>query len=458
LNRSPAENFLSIAEDWLCDQYTLSINYLAQRSGSGLELINASITAAPWKPAIVEGFHIQTSTLLAGQKIIYPATKDEIRLIFQAAIDGALSTDSGELTIGQRTPLSLYSESNQRGNWYTNLHLNVAGSQITPLSQAQSALEDHELRCNELPFDGINDLCNWLELKDERATGRAASIDLRIMPPVDIIFDDSSIFNDELNLTLYAHSNLDTSKIKLSIKAYPGIGLESRFRAERKINWSGAENGISKGVLSVQVKEAESALGMLTLGNQTIRRQWFIDPSKSKNIRYSATQFFDHELRQIKHAALESNDSRKLEPAIATLLYLLGFSTSNPIEKDAPDIIATTPSGNIIIIECTTRIGDFSQKLGKLVDRKNGLSKALHSAAHHSKVHAALVCNLPSDQIAFNRNELFQHEIMLATKEDISRAFDLTKFKKDPDELLDNAIQELIRKKDNQWHSESNSK
>jgi len=44
---------------------------------------------------------------------------------------------------------------------------------------------------------------------------------------------------------------------------------------------------------------------MLTLGTQTIRRQWFNDSDKALNTRYVATQFFDKDLEQLRQALLE---------------------------------------------------------------------------------------------------------------------------------------------------------
>jgi hypothetical protein len=449
LNKSPAENFLAIAEEWICDQYTLSLQYFAQKNGNSVELIHATITAAPRKPEIIENLCIQTATIIAGQEVIHPAQRAEILTTLRRATNGQISTKSAQLQLDSKSGLSHYSENQNRDDWQTILHLNIAGSQAMPISALQATQEDQELRCNATPFDGLNDLCGWLGLRDDRLTGRAASIDLRILPPVDMIFNESSIVDDHLKIALLAHPRLDTSKVKLAIKAYPGKGLSSRFWAEKEILWTQSkdQDEVSKGLLDIRLESSESALGTLILGNQTIRRQWHVDPSKSQNIRYAAIQYFDQEIRQTKLAALDSNDSRKLEIAIASLLYLLGFAVVTPVEKDAPDIIATTPNGNIVIVECTMRIADFSQKLGKLVDRRNGLSKSLRSASHHSQVHAALVCNLPRDQVAIKEIELLQHEVLLATREDIEKAFNLTQLPKNPDELIANAIQEMLSRK-----------
>lgn len=447
MRKSPAENFLAIAEDWICDQYILSIDYFAQKNDASVELVNAAITAAPVKPELIENIHIQTTTIIAGQEVLYPAQKNQILEIFKQASVGLISTKNTQLQLDSKSGLSYYSENQNRDDWHTTLHLNIAGHQITPISVLQATQEDHELRCDVIPFDGINDLCGWLGLRDDRPTGRAASIDLRILPPVDIIFEDSSINDDKLRITLHAHPKLDTSRLRLAIKSYPGRGLSSRIWAENRIEWTHSNSQISRGVLELRLEKSESALAILVLGNQTIRRQWFIDPSRSQNIRYAAIQYFDQEFRQTKLAALDSNDSRKFEPAIASLVYLLGFAVAAPIEKDAPDIIATTPTGSIIILECTTRIADFSSKLGKLVDRRNGLSKALRSGSHHTQVYAALVCNLPRDQIAIKETELLQHEILLATREDIEKAFNLIQLPKSPDELLNGAVEKMLSRK-----------
>ena len=165
MNISPAENFLAIADEWICDRYTLSLNYFAQKSSTSFELINAAITAAPRKPQIIENLHIETASLIAGQEILHPAQKSDILEILRQATKGQISTKKIRLQLDSKSGLSIYSENQSRDDWHTILHLNIAGSQSTPISALQAAQEDQELRSNATPFDGINDLCGWLGLR-----------------------------------------------------------------------------------------------------------------------------------------------------------------------------------------------------------------------------------------------------------------------------------------------------
>ncbi len=145
----------------------------------------------------------------------------------------------------------------------------------------------------------------------------------------------------------------------------------------------------------------------------------------------------------IKKAVLESADSERFEKGISALLFLLGFSPVLQLENDSPDIIVTTPSGRLLIVECTIRMADFSLKLGKLVDRRGSLSKALHASHHYFRADAALVCALPKDQIAMRVDDAATHKVILVTKEELVLAFDQLRFSNDPDEMIDNAIAKL---------------
>src|SRR5947209_18930713 len=47
--------------------------------------------------------------------------------------------------------------------------------------------------------------------------------------------------------------------------------------------------------------------------------------------------------------------------------------------SDAPDIIATTPNGNFLVVECTTGLLRGDDKLGKLYDRTQRIRDRLLS-------------------------------------------------------------------------------
>jgi len=142
---------------------------------------------------------------------------------------------------------------------------------------------------------------------------------------------------------LHNTANFDLSSLTVAIRAVPGTGLKSRKQVTSEFKWKSASKGVRKGAARIRLVNADSALAMFVIGDITVRRQWFLDPTKSSNSRLVTVQHFDKELRKIKAALFESTDSARFELGVAALLFLLGFSSSVQLEDDSPDIVVTTP-------------------------------------------------------------------------------------------------------------------
>ncbi len=302
------------------------------------------------------------------------------------------------------------------------------------------ATVDNALRASLPPFDGLSDAAAWLGLRVPGTNSSPPSIDIRVGPPVDLIPDLCSLSKDMFKLTLHAHPKFDVSQVGLAVRAVPGYALETRKQVSSEIKWSRVKNGRKEGVAEINLQDADNALAMLMIGNSTVRRQWFLDPTKARNSRLLAVQHFDKDLKMIRHAVLDINDSVKFEEGVAALLFLLGFNPCVQIENDSPDIIVTTPSGRLAIVECTMRIADFSLKIGKIVDRRGTLIKSLANSKHHLPVLAVLVCRLPKDQIAAHPDYVRSHNILVITGDDLKAIFDRVRFVNDPDSIYNDAL------------------
>jgi hypothetical protein len=437
------DQFLESAAEWICDSYSLAINYLATSDHGILKIIDASLFLYPLPLERADNFAIEAGSLLAGQEILPSLTKADILRRLVKAATGDLEVNGLLLKLDITSTLDYYSEIPHLDTWYSDLHLKVIGSQPKTVPSSESLDNDNALRRAAPPFDGMTDLCSWLRLTDTRANGRAPSITLRVGPPVDMIFDGSKLHENNFQLTLSAHPKFDTGKLGLATREFPGRGIESRKQTSDLISWKSVKDGRLPGILHLELVNADSVLAMLTVGSRTVRRQWFVDPAKAVNSRYVATQQFDRDLKQLKRAVLETTDSVSFEKGISSLLYLLGFSTAIQIETDAPDILVSTPGGKLAIIECTTKISDFQNKLGKLVDRRNALMTTLETTGHNLRVDAFLACGLPKTQIAIEESQLTQHQVTLLSREDISKAFDQLRTPTSPDEMLDRAAAKL---------------
>lgn len=436
-----AEAFLRSSGDWLCDGYALDTRYVAATTSSGPEIISASLRLNPLPPQRRDlGFRISGSRFLIGQTQILSARKASLVDILTQAVSGEIRVAGQTMRLLPERVFDFNSEMSFRDRWFSELHLQVLGARSPQPSSFELASADDELRLASPPFDGVTDACNWLGLTAPGSTANPNTINIRVGPPVDLIFDECWLAADRLKLTFHAHPKFDVSRVRLAVRAAPDDGLLGRQQIASNIAWQRARDGRRPGVVEIALSKSDSALAMLMIESSTVRRQWFIDPAKARNNRYLAVQHFDKELRMVRQAVLESPDSGKFEHGVAALLFLLGFTASVQLETDAPDLVVTTPGGKLTIVECTIRTSDIAKKLGKLVDRRVSLSKYLAASGHPAEVNAVLVCRSPLDQLPAQALEASQNRVILLTNEDLLAAFDRVRSPGDADEVLAGAI------------------
>lgn len=430
---STQDEFLTASDKWICDNYALDIRYIAKPTDGSAQIICASISISPVKAVIDNSCSVATKGLVAGQVQIYPAGREELRRVLKDAIRGRIILSSLTLEMQADSSLDYYSQSTHQNSWFSDLNLQIdCNSNIGSLFSFSGEV-DNDLRLSDPPFDGVNDLAVWLGF-DRFMNDQLATIVIRISPPVALVYDNCRLQNDCLTLSIEAHGELDLSRVSLAVRGVPGEGVASRVQAANLIEWGEPVDGLRHGVAHINIKNCDSAFAMLMMGSSTVRRQWFLDAAKARNNRYMAIKNFDIDLRQIRKALLDSGD---FEKGVAALLFLLGFSPVLQLETDSPDLIVTTPAGQTLIVECTTRIADFSEKLGKLVDRRGSLSKSLSDAGHPSDIIPVLICRSSKDQIAVKDDELKKYKVILLTKEDVEFYFNGVRNPNDADKIVD---------------------
>jgi hypothetical protein len=435
--------FLEPAQDWVCDGYSADIRFLAGVAGETAEIWDASIFLAPLPPARNVSFSSDLNGFMLGQVQQITRRKSELLGVIENAIEGQIQLSNRKLVLPRNLPGDFYSEIAHRDRWFSDLHLQVIGMRRPPPSALELASIDNALRKSMPPFDGLSDAAGWLDLAAPASNGQSPSISIRVLPPVDLILEKSALQANRLTLTLHAHPKFDVDRIGLAIRGVPGNGLDSRIQASDQIKWGRVREERRVGVAKIDLDNSDSALAILMIGDAPVRRQWFVDPEKARNNRLLAVKHFDKDLKMIAQAVLESPDANRFEQGVAALLFLLGFSPAIQIETNSPDLIIMTPGGRLVIAECTTKIADFPTKIGKLVDRRGALSKALRASNHPDQVVAALICRLPRDQIAAHAEDLRTHKVILITGEELASSFNRLQAPIDPDKFLNEAVARL---------------
>lgn len=429
--------FRTASSLWLCDPYSLEIRYVARKvNESSGDILSCFVAFYPIAWPKSENIRVMTSQIIAGRERLSNVSIIELRKILGQLEGGKLNLENLELTLESKSSLSFFTEMVSNDRWFCDAHLVILGDALDPFSTVEIAKINSELRLNQLPFDGMHDLFDYFNLQDCISTYKQPQIEIRISPPIDLISSQCHTSNGKFNLILNAHPNLEKKNVSLAIRTFTSANqsLPLRKQIAEHIKWL-KENDRQIGTLEIDVENAFTSQAILMLGTNTVRREFFEDIAKVPNRRLFTLSFFDKELKRLK-LALYGSDSDQFEKAVNSLAYLLGFSGCLMNETNAPDIILSSPNENLVIIECTTKISDFSSKLGKLVDRKNSLIKELSDLGDPRKVYSYLVCGLPKDQININERELATHKVTLITQELINGLLNKLKFPQNLEQLL----------------------
>lgn len=433
-NDAYLELFKSAASQWLCDPYSVDIRYVGRKSVKAIQLIACSVNFFPISTAPSKSLSVETDQVIAGHESLTDYPLNDLIILLEGLVQGNLILKDKLLVLESKNNISYYSEMISNDRWFCDAHLRINGDTSHPFPSTETTKINNQLRLAPLPFDGLSDLLNHLNLNDAFDGHRQSRIEIRIFPPIDMRIDESGLKKEKFNLTLHAHPKFETTNVSLAVRIIPETSL-SRKQLASKIKWKRRRDGIQVGKLQTSAKGAFAVLSILMAGSNTVRRQFYDDVQRAPNRRLAAFEKFDVNLKMLKRA-LNETDSTSFEIGVNSLAYLLGFSGSVINENDAPDILLASPDENIVLIECTTRIKDFSTKLGKLVDRKNSLLSLLRETNDSRKVYSYLVCGLPKSHITYNKAELAKHKVTLLTKESIDSLLNELKFPKDIEQLL----------------------
>ncbi len=444
MNEKYKSKFLQASEQWLCDGYSLIVRYTAVDLADAHRLINAAFTFAPRQVVDYPTFDLRIGEFRAGQFQAPPQKKDELFNIVQLAIQGKIDLNGTIYSLEENLAPDFYSEMVHRNRLNHDLHLRIGTNSPPHSIEIDFDQVNDGLRKSSIPFDGLADLLSWLDLKSPEDGNRSPFVEIRVLPPIDLL--DSRLSMNKLSVDLTAHLNAELGHLSCGLRVFPGNGIAARKQVSDLFTWTPSNDALQKGHAEISVENADRVLIMLTMGDHTVRRYWVSDPQKARNTRLLATQEFDSNLGMIKQALFEQRESRKFEKAISALLFMMGFSCGMQVEDDSPDLIASTPSGRLILVECTLKMADWARKVGKLVDRHRSLLKSLELSGVQAEIYSFIVCGLPSDQIMHRPEELQSSKIILLAKEDLLKALEDINLPMPPDEVLDKLSARLTQK------------
>ena len=186
---------------------------------------------------------------------------------------------------------------------------------------------------------------------------------------------------------------------------------------------------------TIDVPNAAVVNGIVSYAGIAQHHWWFSDPSTFQNTRRAVYEAFDPRLEKLaeilEKAQMRGQDARQLELGVAWVMWMLGFAVTHlgghPRMQDAADVIATSPSGNYAVVECTTGLLRADKKLSILHDRVEAVRRSLAiSNQAFLRVIPIIVTSKTRVEIKPDLEQAEKLGILVITREDFTQLIDRT--------------------------------
>jgi hypothetical protein len=429
----------------------IGLSYFAIRKENVLNLIQCRLFLNTYPPNITLT-KFESRQVLAGYFPLSKIGMDHHDLISQLSSNGRIKTPVGELVLPVEAEHRLTSkfvpfhqEGIRNGNRLTVLTLAGAGWD----SYIQQPDIDWELKAAPEPFDTLDELLLEYFLGGPRS--EFASIEIIAMN-VAVIALDSRVDGEEASPSILLAKALDSNKCNIGYRIFSQGRVVSRGSINgSKLEWS-EQDALRRGMGKLAVPAGAVLHCVASYDGFAQHQGWIADPKNFQNPRRASLEEFDDKLEVLRDFLFEEQKPRKeprdFEFGVAWLMWMLGFSVAQAggtsRTSDAPDIIATTPKGDIAIVECTTGLLKAENKLAKLVERTELVRKRIAaSGASHLKLLPVIVTARTKDEIRADLDQAKTLGVVVVTKETLIDALSRTIVAVDADIIYEQALESI---------------
>ncbi len=427
--RKQLEDFLAAIEPNLAGYGHSTFSYLVQKKGNVFDLAQGRLLLQG-VPAPSKSKQFESPSLKVGFIRL-----DELKLtpkqFIENLLSGKLLTPHGELRFlpeKDRNHSIHFNPFHAEGVPFQNRHtfqyrqmqLHIRGDRRDRLD---SSSLDWELKATPTPFESVQELC--VEFGVGLTDGDSSTVEI-VAFNVAAIGVESSVTGTKAKLAINLVNGLEREKASLGYRLIERNAVVSRGTLSGKdVSWENTAN-FQRGVARLEVTAGTVLHCFACYGGRAQHHYWVADPTTAQNPFRAVHQAFDSNLEilqeLISKAESKSTDARDLEIAVAWLLWMLGFSATHvgakPKRSDAPDLIATTPQGHFLVIECTTGILKENNKLPHLVARSEKVRQSLAASGNqHFKVLPIIVTTKTREEVRAESEQAHKLGVLVATRE-----------------------------------------
>jgi len=425
--------FFEAIAGWRAGYRVARLHVLGVRSGETLELVSARIVLD------IGGDTAVKSSFRAGRIEAHQVLLNQEEIDIQRATHALASTtglcvaglgclrlpSTEQVGIYVAPPMLLHPEGLNSG--HRMAVLSIGGGHIT--DQLPLPESDWLLKAADCPYDSAQELAIDFGLGALR--GDRALLEVVARTVIEVLVE-SSVTGTQANVGVWMASSLDQTKSKVGFRViHQGRVVQRGAIQGKDLSWSERDPAVV-GVGSIEVPAGSIVQCIASYAGEAQHVQWRADPGSFLNPRGailslvdpsgSLTQAYLHPDMPARGKAADD-----FEAAISWLLWGLGFSVASfgthPKTRDAFDIIATTPRGDFVVVECTLGLLRAEGKLAKLSARTVNVRDSLTSSnMTHLRVLPVIVTAMSSEQVAADTGPAVDLGVLVITREDLDEA------------------------------------
>jgi len=358
------------------------------------------------------------------------------REVVEQALTGRLLTPHGELRF-------LPSQAKQYSAVHTQFHdeglqrgsrlgvLTIAGGQCAHhLLQPQC---DWELKASVTPYDTLNELLGEYGLSNF-AGGNLSTIEVIAVPVCEIDFT-ARVNGVTAAPAVFLAEQLSPELCRVGYRVFHQGKVVKRGSIDgTAMQWEPRQH-VVRGCAEIEVPAGALLHCMAIYDGRAQHQGWIADPSTVQNPNRAVYEAFDNQLTILRdfleNSQGKGRGARDLEAGVAWLLWMLGFSVAHlggtAKTQDAPDLIATTPNGHFVVIECTTGLLKADNKMPRLIERAEALRRSLDASGNrHLRVLRVMVTSKEREEVKADLEQAEKLGVVVITKETLREALNRT--------------------------------
>jgi len=382
-----------------------SFAYLAMKTATGFELILGTLLLNVERPALPpKGF--QSASVKVGHFRLADLGVSREAFIEQICAGKITIADDEFLFSAEGIPASpmitfwpLNPESARAGSRVATLR--IAGGRDTR-SQIDINQIDWELRAGSPTFEGLHDLLNEYGIHNYSMGNNRVDV---FAHSVARILSTSTINGEAAKISVWLADGLAPAEVAVGCRVLDQGRVVKRLRVSGDdIRWQRSENH-QIGEVEFPVPRAAIVDCTAIYSEVAQHHDLVSDPTTFQNERRAAYEAIDPGLETLRETLAKSrennSDSRAFEGAITRLFWMLGFGTAHiDGNRETPDILLAAPSGDFLVIECTTVLLKPDYKFAHLYKRTRDIQRSLsNSGTRHLRVLPVIVTSSSSDDV-----------------------------------------------------------